>query len=286
MYQEKKIIITGAKGMMGSDVVPILSENYSVVPTDKEELDITDAGQIEDWFDRVRPDWVVHMAALTDLDFCEENPDIAHEVNNAGTEKIAAACKKRGIGMIYISTSGIFSGKKDKPYTEDDIPKPVNVYGQSKYHGELAVQKILEGEKWMILRAGWLFGGGENDIKFVGKMIKLARTISEISAVDNIFGSPNYTVDIGRLICYLIEEEMRGVFHVGNEGLATRLDLAEAIVELSGADCTIKPVHSSVFPTKAPRPPMEAIVNSRLLRIGYEMRPWREALKDYIERLR
>jgi len=286
MSEKKKILVTGSKGMMGSDTIPQLEMEYRVIPTDLKELDITKFAQVKNILEAEQPDWVVHMAALTDLDFCEENPETADLVNHRGTRNIAEVCAENGIGMIYISTSGIFSGKKRTPYNEEDIPNPKNAYGMSKYHGELAVRELLPEDKWLILRAGWLFGGGEKDIKFVGKIYKLCHEWNELSAVDDIFGSPNYTLDIGDIIIYLIKNKYRGVFHVGNKGVATRFDIAREIVSAAEVECNIIPVPSTMFPTVAPRPPMEAICSAKLDSLGYRIRPWQDALKDYIGRLK
>ncbi|MGC9315580.1 MAG: dTDP-4-dehydrorhamnose reductase [bacterium] len=283
---KQKIVVTGADGMMGSDVVPILRQKFEVIPTDFPELDVTDIEQVRGFLREKSPDWVIHMAALTDLDFCEENPEIADRVNHMGTRNIAEICVEEDIRLIYISTSGIFSGKNTNPYGEEDIPKPKNVYGVSKYRGEVAVRELISPDRWMILRAGWLFGGGKRDIKFVGKIYKLCHERSELSAVNDIFGSPNYTLDIGRLLMYLISNGNTGVFHVGNNGIATRYDIARAIVRFAGVECRVKPVPSTAFPTVAPRPPMEAIRNDSLTAAGFEMRHWEQALKEYINRLK
>jgi len=286
MHPNLKILATGAGGMMGTDVMPILEKRFETIKTDLPELDITDRGTIERWMNDFRPDWVLHMAAITDLDFCETEPEKADLVNHRGTRNIAEACDRCGAKLIYISTSGIFSGLKDAPYSEDDIPKPKNVYGVSKYNGELAVQETLPANKWLILRAGWLFGGGTEDKKFVGKIYKLVHERDKISAVNDIIGSPNYTVDIGKLILYLIDNNLYGVYHVGNTGYATRLDIAREIVKLANVKCEVKGVSFTEFPTRALRPPMEAIENVRLKELGYEMRHWEEALAEYIERLK
>ncbi|HDR91431.1 MAG TPA: NAD(P)-dependent oxidoreductase [candidate division Zixibacteria bacterium] len=263
-----------------------LKGNLKSSPRTYPELDVTDFEQARKFIRERSPDWVIHMAALTDLDFCEEQPDIADEVNHNGTRNIAKICAEQDSRLVYISTSGIFSGKNKNPYSESDLPKPKNVYGVSKYRGELAVRELLPLEQWMIIRAGWLFGGGAKDIKFVGKIYKLCHERDELSAVNDIFGSPNYTLDIGRLLMYLIINENTGVFHAGNSGIATRYDIARAIVDFADVECRVNPVSSDAFPTIAPRPPMEAIRNNNLASINYEMRHWEKALKEYINRLK
>ncbi len=281
-----KILITGGSGMLGSDVVPILSKKFDVVVPDIDEMDITDSERVFDIFDSQKFDYVLHMAALTDLDWCEDHPDEAKSVNANGTKSIALACQKFGAKLIYVSTSGIFSGRLGRPYTEKDIPKTANVYGQSKYEGELAVEETLSQEQWLILRVGWLFGGGENDKKFVGKIFDKMRTLSKVQAVSNIWGSPNYSVDIGNLISKMLENNTSGLFHIANTGEpASRYDLAVAIRDFAGFTTEIEPVPSSKFPTRAVRPPMEAISSVFMDKYGFEIRHWRDALEEYISRL-
>ncbi len=265
--------------MLGSDVVPILSEKFDVVVPDTNEMDITNREQVFDVLGSQKFDYVLHMAALTDLDWCEDHPKDAKSVNADGTKSIALACREFGAKMIYISTSGIFSGKLGRPYTEDDVPKAANVYGQSKYEGELAVRETLPLERSLILRVGWLFGGGEHDKKFVGKIFQKMRILPKVQAVSNILGSPNYSVDIGNVIRGMIEKDASGLFHIANTGEpASRYDLAVAIRDFAGFDTEIEPVPSSKFPTRAIRPPMEAIASVFLDKYGFEIRHWRDAL--------
>ncbi len=285
MNKKPKILATGANGMMGCDIIPILESEFEVLATDVDNMDIRDPEAVRAVFEAFRPDWVLHMAAMTDLDRCEVEPEIAEAVNHIGTRIIASACAEFDVPLIYISTSGVFSGRKNTPYVETDIPKPQNIYGKTKYKGEIAVREILPKDKWLILRAGWLFGGGPQDKKFVGKIYKIAKQRGSLSAVDNIYGSPNYTVDIGNLIIYLIKNNLFGLFHVANTGWANRFQIAREIVDIANVECVVEPVPSEFFKTKAPRPPMEAIENCRLNEIGYQMRPWKEALAEYLKRL-
>ena len=286
MSPKIKILATGAGGMLGGDVIKELSEKFEVFPTDLPELDVQNKEAINRWMEKIKPDYVLHMAAITDLDLCEENPELADAVNHIGTLNVAEACEKTGTSIIYISTSGIFSGRKKSPYSENDKPIPQNAYGKTKYLGELAVEKTLPSECRLILRAGWLFGGGKKDIKFVGKIYKLVHRLDKLTAVNDIYGSPNYSVDIGKLIDYLIRNKVNGIYHASNEGCVTRFDIAEEIVRLAGVDCRVEPVPATDFPTRAPRPPMEAMTNKKLEKLGYKMRGWKEALAEYIDRLK
>ncbi len=278
-----RVLITGCSGMLGSDLVPILAQKFDVHATDVGELDITDRKNVIGVICSGGFDWVLHMAALTDLDWCEEHPEETMRVNAGGTENIAIACSKAGCKMAYISTSGIFSGQLGRPYTEDDIPKPANVYGESKYRGELIMRRILPDDRILILRVGWLFGGGENDKKFVGKMFRLMSKMDRVKVVSDIWGSPNYSVDIANLISAMLSRGASGLFHIANFGEpASRYDVAVEIRDAAGFTTEIEAVPSSAFPTKALRPPMEAITSTRLEKAGFSMRHWKEALREYI----
>jgi len=286
--KSEKIFLTGSSGMLGIDVLPILKEHYNIVPVSRSDLDITDENLVHEAVISERVDRVIHMAASTNLDRCEEEPAQAFNVNALGTLNIARACAKSGARLIYISTSGVFSGKLGRPYTESDIPKPANVYGKSKYKGELHVLENLAHDKVTILRVGWLFGGGKRDKKFVRKMFNLIRSNSKVFAVNDIFGSPNYSVDIGKAIVDFIKKEISGVFHIQNSGApASRYEIATAIRDCLGSDTVVEPVLSERFPTKAFRPPMEAIKSIKIWQaLGYEFRNWKDALSEYIERLK
>ncbi|MCD6531972.1 dTDP-4-dehydrorhamnose reductase [bacterium] len=282
-----RVLITGSSGMLGSDILPILGREFDVVAPSHGEMDITD-------FERVRRaiaeggfDWVIHLAAITDLDWCEDNPEKAFLVNALATKNIAEICRDTGTKLAYISTSGVFSGQKKTPYTERDIPKPANVYGKSKYEGEKFVQEVLDEGDFLILRVGWLFGSGARDKKFVGKMFDLLRERPKVMAVDDIFGSPNYSIDIGEAIVQLIKGGHSGIFHIANSGEpASRYDIAVAIREFMGSAAEIEPVPASKFPTRAFRPPMEAIDSIRIEdALGKKLRHWRRALEEYVKRL-
>ncbi len=282
-----RVLITGGNGMLGSDLVPIFSEVFEIIVPKVEEFDVTKYESIISVMKEGKFDWVLHMAALTDLDWCEEHPDEARKINSKGTENIARACAATGCKMAYISTSGVFSGKLGRPYSEEDMPRPANIYGRTKYEGEKAVEAILPPEKRLVLRAGWLFGGGKADKKFVGKIFNIMRTHTQVQAVADIWGSPNYSVDIAKLLVYMLGNNFFGLFHIANSGEpASRYDMAVAIRDAAGFNSEIEAVPATRFPTKAFRPPMEAIVSVRLEAVtGFSMRHWREALAEYVKRL-
>ncbi len=282
-----RVLITGGSGMLGSDILPVLERQFEVYAPPRTQLDITDFPKVKQTVEEGKFDWVIHLAALTDLDWCEDHPEIAHRVNAEATGFLAEVSKNAGAKFAYISTSGIFDGKKRNPYTEHDIPSPINVYGKSKYEGEKFVREVFGDKGYLILRVGWLFGGGAQDKKFVGKMFQLLREKEQVLAVNDIVGSPNYSVDIGEAIVKLIEGDFSGIFHIANSGEpASRYDIATAMKEFMNSPTEIIPVSAEKFPTKAPRPPMEAIASVKLEdALGHPMRHWREALEEYIHRL-
>jgi len=283
-----KILIDGSSGMLGTDIIPIFRKYFDIFTPSRTEMNVIDEKSVDKIISTGKFDWVVHLAALTDLDWCEDNPVEAMRVNADGTKNIANACLKYNVKMMYISTSGVFSGIHEKPYTENNIPEPVNVYGKSKYRGEKFVQEILPEQNILILRVGWLFGGGKNDKKFVGKMFHLIEEKPKVFAVHDIFGSPNYSIDIGQTMVDLIDSDIYGIFHVANSGNpASRYDIAKSIRDFMNAETKVLPVSSKKFPTKAFRPPMEAIESVKINdAIGHKLRHWKDALDEYVQRLK
>jgi dTDP-4-dehydrorhamnose reductase len=279
-----KILVTGAKGMMGTDLCRVLPENgHEVVATDIQEMDVRDFGSVMKVIQETKPVMVMHLAALTDVDGCERDPDAAFLTNALGTQNVALACQKHDIEMVYISTLSVFNGEKAEAYTEFDTPDPRSWYSHSKYQGELFVEKLLR--RSYIMRAGWMFGGGLKDKKFVAKIIELAQQRPTLKAVDDKFGSPTYTVDISKGIARMAETGLYGKYHMVNTGKpASRYEVAEKILEYAGiTSCQLSPVSSAEFPLPAHRPRMECGRNMQLELRGLNlMRPWEDALREYI----
>lgn len=281
-----RILVTGAKGMMGSDLCPVLSEHHQVLATDIEEMDVRDSRLVWQTVHDFRPDIVMHLAALTNVDYCEQRPDEAFRTNTIGTQNVALACQGAGATMVYISTISVFDGHKPVPYIEYDTPNPQSYYSRSKYEGECIVQSLLS--RYYIVRAGWMFGGGPEDKKFVAKIIDLACSRPELKVVDDKFGSPTYTLDISRGVAQLVDTGLYGLYHMVNtNGCVSRYELARLILEYAGIiECQITPVSSAEFPLPAPRPRMEAARNFHLELRGIDvMRDWQLALRSYLGRL-
>jgi len=286
-----RIVVTGAAGMLGSTLCPILRDRgYEVYATDIdvsdegiEYLDVRNYKQVREIVEKIKPTMVMHLAAETDVDRCELEPDHAYLTNTIGTQNVALVCQKHDIEVVYISTIGVFYGDKPDPYTEFDEPNPINVYGRSKLEGEKIVQNLLK--RYYIVRAGWMVGGGpKKDKKFVGKIIRLLDKGTELKIVDDKIGSPTYTVDFSKCLADLIETGYYGLYHCTNKGYASRFEVAQKIVKFLGrSDVIIKPVSSAYFPLPAPRARSEMSRNYKLDLLGMNtMRPWEEALRDYI----
>jgi dTDP-4-dehydrorhamnose reductase len=292
-----RVLITGAAGMLGSAVYPaMVAAGHDVVATDLEprevaglpmdRLDVRVYSQVADGIARSKADVVLHLAAETDLETCEADPDHAFRTNTLGTQNAAVACQARDLTLVYISTAGVFDGmKEDGPYDEFDAPDPINVYGRSKYEGELLVLRLVR--KHFVIRAGWMVGGVERDHKFVAKVIDQLRAgATTIRAVTDKLGTPTYTEDFARNMLELIETPYYGRYHMACLGEGTRYDVAQAIVEFYGLDgVDVVPVTSDVFADEypAPRPRSEMMRNYMLeLRDMNRMRPWREALGEYL----
>jgi len=283
-----RTLVIGAHGTMGIDLCRIFAERGDELagPT-RAELDVREAGQVLRAVEQWRPQRVVYLAALTDVDGCERDPDAAYLANTLGTQNVALACQRYDAELIYVSTLAVFNGQKPGAYIEFDTPAPANAYGRSKYEGEQMVRALVP--RHFVVRAGWIFGGGLHDKKFVGKILAQARERSELRAVDDKFGSPTYTVDFARGLARLSESGLYGTYHLVNTGQpASRYDIARQIVRAGGLDhCQVLPVGSEAFPLAAPRPRMEAGRNYLLeLRDCHWMRPCTAALEEYVGSLR
>ena len=279
-----KVLVTGAKGQLGYDVVKELNKrNHEAIGVGSDMMDITDMASVEKIFKETKVDAVVHCAAYTSVDEAEDNKELCMKVNVEGTKNIAKACKKIDAKMIYISTDYVFDGEGEKPWEPEDECAPLNVYGRSKYEGELAVEKYLD--KYFIVRIAWVFGiNGKN---FVKTMLNLGETKDEINVVNDQFGSPTYTYDLSRLLVDMLETEKYGKYHATNEGVCTWYEFAKEIFRQAGLDMKINPVSSNEFPAKAKRPYNSRMSKDNLEKNGFVKLPsWQNALKRYLIELK
>ncbi|HEY3383827.1 MAG TPA: SDR family oxidoreductase [Vicinamibacterales bacterium] len=292
-----KVLITGSAGMLGSAMYPaFVRAGHEVVATDLEPrpvdglemgtLDVRDAAAVRKLVDVVRPALVLHLAAETDLEACERDPDHAYRTNTLGTEFVALACRARGTPLVYISTAGVFDGTKDGAYTELDRANPINVYGRSKYEGELVAMRLMPES--YVVRAGWMIGGGDRDHKFVHKIGEQLRAgATTIHAVEDKLGTPTYTRDFAANLLELVETGFYGRYHMACRGEGSRYDVALEIVRHSGrSDVHVVAVDSAHFSEtySAPRPRSEIMRNYMLDLHGLNrMRAWQVALREYLD---
>jgi dTDP-4-dehydrorhamnose reductase len=282
-----KLLVTGAGGMLGLDLCRHLAEaGHTVLAGTRAVVDVRDWARVQCVFAEFRPDQVYHLAALTDVDRCEREPEAALHTNVLGTQHVALACQAAGVPLVYVSTIAVFDGHKPEAYTEFDAPNPQSWYARSKHQGEAAVHELAH--KHYIVRAGWMFGGGSEDKKFVARILHLAQTQRTLKVVDDKFGSPTYTRDLARALSTLSDTGLFGLYHLVNTGApASRFEIAQHILREAGiTDCELMPVSSAEFPLPAPRPRMEAGRNLRAELLGLDwMRPWPAALAEYVREL-
>lgn len=278
-----RILVTGASGQLGYDVERELERRgIEHLGTSSRELDITDRAAVEHLMQSYRPDAVVHCAAYTKVDLAEDEPERCWAVNADGTRNMAAACRKTGAKLLYISTDYVFPGTGERSYETGDPTGPVNTYGRSKLAGELAVQSLLE--KYFIVRISWVFGKNGNN--FVKTMLRLAETKAELSVVCDQIGSPTYTADLAPLLCDMVQTERYGVYHATNEGTCAWSEFAEAIFELAGRQVVVHPIPTSAYPTRAARPLNSRMSKECLHSNGFQELPeWKNALARYLKEI-
>lgn len=278
-----KVLVTGAKGQLGSDVVKELQgRGHEAIGVDIGEMDLTDPAAVSCVLERTKPDAVIHCAAWTAVDAAEDNEEKVHLVNAVGTENIARECKKLGCKMMYISTDYVFDGSGTAPWKPDcKAYKPCNVYGKSKLEGEFAVARFLE--KFFIVRIAWVFGKNGNN--FVKTMLNLGKTHRFLRVVNDQIGTPTYTPDLARLLVDMIETEKYGYYHATNEGgYISWYDFAEEIFRQAGYETEVVPVTTAEYGlSKARRPLNSRLDKSKLIENGFCLLPdWKDALKRYL----
>jgi dTDP-4-dehydrorhamnose reductase len=278
------ILVTGANGMVGGYFGSLATEfDEPLELTDIDSLEITDRGAIESRIASGGYSAVIHLAAETDVDRCEREPEHAYRVNATGTENVALACQSAGIVMLYLSTGEVFGGDGAMgPFTEDDEPRPANVYGASKLAGERHVGRLLN--RYFIVRSAWMMGGCDRDKKFVGKVLAQILAGRDISAVSDKKGSPTYARELVLGIRDLLRSGRFGLYHMANHGACSRYEMACHMVEFMGSNVRVVPVDSSHFPASAPRASSEVLRSGKLGPAGMDrMSSWQDALDAYLE---
>ncbi len=276
-----KVLVTGSKGQLGYDVVNELNKrNHTAIGVDIDDMDITDSASVDSVISSVKPDAVIHCAAWTAVDLAESEEEKCTLVNKTGTENVVNACKKIGAKLLYLSTDYVFNGNGTEPWKPYDERSPLNVYGKTKYEGELAVEKY---EKHFIVRIAWVFG--KNGKNFVKTVLNLAKSHDTLNFVNDQIGTPTYTYDLARLLVDMIETEKYGKYHATNEGgFISWYDFVLEILKQAGINGkTVNPVTSEQFKAAAKRPYNSRLDKSRLAENGFEPLPdWKDAVKRYL----
>lgn len=290
-----KIIITGSKGQLGNALIELLKNDSSsigpipscykdceITPVDVDELDISDGKAVESFVKDIKPDLIINCAAMTNVDGCESDVELAERVNADGPLNLAKAAADCGAKLVHISTDYVFRGDTKTPYVETDPCDPVTAYGRSKYHGE---QKILAAyEKSFILRTSWLYGlVGSN---FVKTIRRVAKEKGVLKVVDDQRGNPTNADDLAYHILLVADTENYGIYHCTGTGECSWYDFACKILEYSGIPCDISPCSTEDSGRKAKRPAYSSLRNLKLEQtVGDRMREWQTALKEYIAKL-
>lgn len=294
MTEKERIYIAGCGGMLGEAFHKVFSAKYELKCTDKDVnedwltfLDFRDYKAYRKDIIDFRPDYLFHLGAYTDLEFCENNPDETYVTNTLSVENATYIANDLEIPLLYISTAGIFDGSKDV-YDDWDIPNPLGHYARSKYMGELFVTQNCS--KYLVCRAGWMMGSGpKKDKKFIQKlMYQIKSGKRELFIVDDKLGTPTYTHDFARNVKELVEQNLWGLYNVVCGGITGRLEVAQELVRLVGLKdlVDVTPVSSEFFSKTyfAPRPPSERLITKKLdLRQLNRMRDWRVCLKEYVD---
>ena len=277
-----KLLVTGVKGQLGYDVVKEAEKRgVEAVGVDIDEMDITDAKQVREVITKGGYDAVVHCAAWTAVDKAEDMEEACRKVNKEGTENIAQVCEVLDIPIMYFSTDYVFNGQGSEPWKEYDKRAPLNVYGQTKYEGELAVEKLA---KHFIIRIAWVFGKNGNN--FIKTMLRLGKERGAVSVVNDQIGSPTYTYDLAKLVLDMIQSDKYGTYHATNEGICSWYEFACEIFKQAGMNVQVTPVSSDEFPTKAKRPCNSRMNKTELDGNGFDRLPtWQDALHRYLKEL-
>ncbi len=275
-----RVLVTGAAGMLGTELVPLFRRDFDVTAADIAEFDMRDAAATDAFVSAAAPDVIINCAAYTDVDGAESDPEAAFDVNAGGAGNVAAAAKRVGARVVQVSTDYVFDGTGDTPYAETDEPRPLGVYGRSKLAGERKVAEVSQDA--LIVRTAWLYGhAGPN---FIEKMLSLASSGRVLRVVADQVGAPTNVRDLAGAILELIAVEATGVVNATNRGWCTWFEFAREILDLAGLeDIPVEPVTSEEFPRPAPRPGYSVLSLARLVSLtGKEPRSWQDALAEYL----
>lgn len=273
-----RILITGAPGQVGQALTATLSNQHTLIPTDRDQLDLSAAGATSQIV-ALQPELVIHSAAFTNVDACAREPDRALLNNGLGTKHVALACQTLNVPLVYISTNEVFDGRAQQPYLEFDPTGPINPYGYSKWVGEQVVQQLLR--RFYIVRIAWVFGGERN---FVRTILRLAQERDQLAVVDDEIGNPTYAPDVAAAIARLIEQPSYGIYHLVNEGYCSRFEFAREILRQAGREhVMIQPIKLADY-VRDSRPPAFGALRNFVAAtdLGIQLRPWQAALSAFL----
>lgn len=277
-----KVLVTGVNGQLGHDIVEECQKrNIEAIGVDVKEMDITDAHKVNEVITSSHVDAVIHCAAWTAVDKAEDEVEQCRKVNRDGTKHIVDVCEKLDLPLMYFSTDYVFDGQGEEPWDEYDERHPLNVYGKTKYEGELEVERL---KKHFIIRISWVFG--INGGNFIKTMLRLGKERKEVSVVNDQIGSPTYTYDLARLCVDMIQTKEYGTYHATNEGICSWYEFACEIFKQAKMDVIVHPVDSTQFPTRAVRPKNSRMNQTELDKHGFTRLPsWQDALERYLDTL-
>ena len=273
--------MTGANGMLGREFMQVGAKlGHQMTGWTRKQLDLMRPERGLDGLRQLRPEMVIHCAAETDVDFCERNPELAKKVNAEAPGRLAEVCRENGSEFVFISTSGIFDGRQEEPYSESNVPCPLTAYAKAKLEGEKAAAQAHP--QALVLRAGWLFGGSPDMKKnFVAARLREAEGKEEIQSAIDKKGSPTWTRDFAEAALEMAASGKTGVFHLVNSGVASRRDYVVEILAASGKQTRVRGVTSEPFSRSAPVPANESLVSGKVP----PLRNWRPALREYVDTL-
>jgi len=273
-----RILLTGHKGQLGRTLLPLLGE-HEVRGADLPEHDITDREGFSTLARDFEPDLILHPAAMTDVEGCARDPELAYRVNGMGTQNVALAAAEVGAELLTVSTNEVFDGRASSPYHEWALRNPINPYGRSKLAAEWYTERLLD--RFYIVRTAWLYApGGRN---FPHRIIELVDELGGLRVVTDEVGNPTYVEDLAEAIVRLIGTHAYGVYHLVNEGAASRYDFAQEILRLSGRESVpLEAITLADFERLSSPPPYAPLDNTAAAALGIRLRPWREALADFL----
>jgi dTDP-4-dehydrorhamnose reductase len=274
------VLVTGAAGMLGQALMPALAgAGHQSLGLDRPELDVTRVESLQPLAERFRPDWIVHLAALTRVDECETSRDEAFRVNGEGARNAARVAAASGATLLALSTDYVFDGEATRPYGERDAANPRSVYGASKWAGEQAVREVLP--RHVIVRTSWLFGpGGPN---FVDTIVARARAGQPLRVVDDQRGSPTFTRDLAQGLLRLMAAGQPGTYHCTNSGDCTWYELAAHALAVAGLQAELERTTTAAYPRPARRPAYSVLANALFEQVtGWRMPAWQDAVARHL----